>query len=372
MAKGLPRGIYEKVPGSKIYWIRYTDSAGKERREKCGNITAAKSRLDIRRSERHQGLQAEPTKTTLLGSLIDDAIAYAKSENDAYSARDLKYKMERIRADFGGVSATRITKSTVIEWLESETAKRLWSSASRNRYQAAWSLIFRVAIENRKLKENPAAKIKRRREDNQRTRFLSAEEEVKLTRAIEERFPRYVPVFILALHTGMRASELLRAKVGDYDETSGMFRVRQKKVRSSPTYRYVPATPIAVAAYLKLAAGKKEGAALCSKQERREDPDLRETRYWFDPCVEKASLVDFLWHDLRHTFASRLVMGGVPLAAVKDYMGHQSITMTTRYSHLSPSTHTKAVETMMGFYASETGTETGTGTLKLVKKAAKS
>lgn len=367
MAKGLPRGIYEKVSGSKIYWIRYTDVGGNERREKCGNITSAKSRLAIRHSEKTQGLHINPPRTILFGTLIDDAIAYAKSENDSYAARDLKYKMERIRGRFANTPASKITKSTIIEWLENESDKRLWSPASRNRYQAAWSLIFRVAIDNKKAKDNPASGIKRKREDNQRTRYLTPEEELRLARAIEERFPSYVPVFILALHTGMRASELLRSQVGDYDASTGMFKVRQQKVRTAPTFRYVPATPIAVMAYTRLAAGKQPGASLCSKQQRHADPDLNETRYWFDPCVQEAGLVDFLWHDLRHTFASRLVMGGVPLAAVAQYMGHQSITMTTRYSHMSPDTHSKAVDTMMGFYGPiGTGTQTGTSTFNVI------
>lgn len=356
MAKGLPRGIYEKLSGSKIYWIRYTDTGGNERREKCGNITAAKARLALRHSEKSQGLSTNPPKTFLFGSLIDDALIYISSENDAYAARDLKYKLERIRTAFATIPAARITKATIIQWLEDESAKRLWANASRNRYQAAWSLIFRVAKDNKKVRENPASGIKRKREENERTRWLTPEEEVRLTHAIEERFPSYVPVFILALHTGMRASELLRSKVGDLGD--GMFKVRQRKVRAAPAFRYVPASPIAVDAYLRLAEGKKNGDALCSKQERRVDMDLHQTRYWFDPCVAAAGLVDFLWHDLRHTFASRLVMGNTPLAAVARYMGHQSVTMTMRYAHLMPETHTQTVDAMMSYYKQAPGTGT--------------
>lgn len=373
MAKGFPRGIYEKVPGSQIYWIRYTDSGGNERREKCGNITAAKSRLAIRHAEKAQGLTTYTHRPSIVfGTLIDDTIAHAKSENDSYSVRDLKYKLDIIRSHFAGISVARITKASIVAWLEDQCDRRLWSNATRNRYQAAWSLIFRVAIENKKARENPASGIKRKREDNARMRWLTPQEEQALTRAIEERFPSYVHVYLLALHTGMRASELLRSKVGDYDANTGMFRVRQKKVRTAPFFRYVPATPIAMLAYKRLAEGKKNNEVLCCKQEAGGDPGLTETRYWFDPCVEAAGLVDFLWHDLRHTFASRLVMGGEPLAAVSRYMGHQSITMTMRYSHLMPENHTKTVNTMMSYYPQiATGTGDGTGTLELVKSSCK-
>lgn len=59
-------------------------------------------------------------------------------------------------------------------------------------------------------------------------------------------------------------------------------------------------------------------------------------RYWFEKAIVKAKLVDFHWHDLRHTFASRLTMAGVGLRAVQDALGHKSVAMTVRYSHLAP------------------------------------
>jgi integrase len=59
-------------------------------------------------------------------------------------------------------------------------------------------------------------------------------------------------------------------------------------------------------------------------------------RYWFEKAVKAAGIRDFHWHDLRHTFASRLAMAGVGLRAIQDALGHKSIAMTVRYSHLAP------------------------------------
>lgn len=366
------RGIYERPPKSKIYWIRYTDLQGHKRWEKCGTLTAARTRLSIRHAERAQGIPVFLRQTVLLGTLLDDALVYIRSENDAYAAVDLGYKFKRIRAAFGTVPIARITQSTILKWLEAESALRLWSPATRNRYQAAWSLIFRIAIQNKKASENPAHGIKRRREDNQRTRVLTDAEELTLVRIIEERFPAYAPVFLLALHTGMRASELLRARVGDLNWQAGMIAVRQRKVRSAAAMRYVPVTPLAVRAYTQLAQGKAAGAALCSKYEGQ--GDLKQTRPWFNPCVEQAGLDNLHWHDLRHTFATRLVMSGVPLPAVSLYLGHQSITMTMRYSHLSPGIHQAAIAALMSHYPQEVNesvTKSVTSGMKLVKMPAK-
>ncbi len=56
----------------------------------------------------------------------------------------------------------------MIKWLEKESVKHDWKPASRNRYQAAWSLIFRVAIQKKKLRENPVRGMRLKRENNQR------------------------------------------------------------------------------------------------------------------------------------------------------------------------------------------------------------
>jgi site-specific recombinase XerD len=64
--------------------------------------------------------------------------------------------------------------------------------------------------------------------------------------------------------------------------------------------------------------------------------------------VKKAGLEDFHWHDMRHDFASHLVMNGVDLNTVRELMGHADLKMTLRYAHLAPSVKMKAVETLDG------------------------
>jgi integrase len=69
-------------------------------------------------------------------------------------------------------------------------------------------------------------------------------------------------------------------------------------------------------------------------------------RVW-NPARKKASFADLHWHDLRHTFASRLTMAGVDLRTVQELMGHKTITMTLRYAHLSPIHQKEAVQRLM-------------------------
>jgi integrase len=110
---------------------------------------------------------------------------------------------------------------------------------------------------------------------------------------------------------------------------------------------------MAIAAYEALAKGKKIGDRLCTQPDRK--TPVIETKYCFDDCVDAAKLVDFRFHDLRHTAASRWVMNGVPLAVVSRYLGHANIQMTMRYAHLSPDNDERAIAAMMSVYSTKPG-----------------
>jgi integrase len=93
---------------------------------------------------------------------------------------------------------------------------------------------------------------------------------------------------------------------------------------------------------------------------------LSDPRHWFEPALRMAKVWDFSWHCLRHTFASRLVMAGVDLRTVQELLGHKSIAMTVRYSHLAPAHTLAAVERLTKAY-SPGPTDTKTGTVSSVR-----
>ena len=82
---------------------------------------------------------------------------------------------------------------------------------------------------------------------------------------------------------------------------------------------------------------------------------LENGRHWFDDAVSEAQIKNFRWHDLRHTFASRLRMKGAPLQDIADLLGHKSLTMTRRYAHLGPN-KLHAVVSLLGASATTSAT----------------
>jgi integrase len=97
---------------------------------------------------------------------------------------------------------------------------------------------------------------------------------------------------------------------------------------------HVPLNDTAIAAFKVIfEGGDRKGRVF--KSRKTGDP-LENGRHWFDDAVIEAGIKNFHWHDLRHTFASRLRMKGAPLEDIADLLGHKSLTMTRRYAHLGP------------------------------------
>ena len=81
----------------------------------------------------------------------------------------------------------------------------------------------------------------------------------------------------------------------------------------------------------------------------------------------RAGILNFHWHDLRHTFASRLAMAGVPLRTIGELLGHKTPAMTMRYAHLAPAHLRDAVECLVN--PNSTDAKTSTGSLSRIPVA---
>ncbi len=144
-------------------------------------------------------------------------------------------------------------------------------------------------------------------------------------------------IVTLAVNTGMRKSETVDLTWERVDLTKDMgFEARIVLYQTkSGKPRGIPLNTASVAALTSLMPNPAErGGRVFARQDGAEWGSIRTG---FERAVERAGLADFRFHDLRHTAASHMVIRGRPLRQVADVLGHSSIAMTMRYSHLSPS-----------------------------------
>ena len=194
-----------------------------------------------------------------------------------------------------------------------------------NRELAFLKNLFTQAITWGKAATNPVKQVRLFREDNARTRFLTEEEEARLLAHCN---PQLKPLVITALHTGFRKSELLSLRWENIDFLNRLIKVDAAYTKTYEA-RSMPMTETLTATLKSLKMSAAGGSTMAVF-------GYRQMTKTFARTVKRAGLVDLTFHDLRHTFASRLVMAGVDLATVKELMGHRHITMTLRYTHLAP------------------------------------
>ena len=187
--------------------------------------------------------------------------------------------------------------------------------------------MFTKARDWGKAYENPVKHVRFFKEKNIPLQFLEVEE----IRALLNASPDYFrPILIMALNTGMRRGEIFNLKWDDIDFKRGLIMVRDSKnneAREIPMNRILHDT---------LKAHKKNPNSelvFCHSDGRK----LINLRDILRKSLRKAKIEKQIrFHDLRHTFASQLVMSGADLIVVKELLGHKTLNMTARYAHLSP------------------------------------
>src|SRR5215469_96594 len=155
------RGVYEKCPGSGTWWIRYADTMGRLRREKAGTKSAAVTLYQKRKTEALQGKKLPEslrTPAVSFAELAHDALVYSKTHKRTYE--DDALRMPWLLTAFRERSADSITPQDLEHHVTRIAEERDWKPASVNRYRALISLIFRLGMENGKVKANPARLVK--------------------------------------------------------------------------------------------------------------------------------------------------------------------------------------------------------------------
>ncbi len=180
-AKG--EGVYEREPGSRIWWIQYKQGSTRKR-EKVGRRSDAIALYQQRKSEMRAGAKLAPNlrkQEVRFRQLADDAQKWSE-EFHPKGIRALKGRIKKLKEEFGERPAADLTPQIIDRWLTEQTE---WSPATKNRYRAAISLVYRQAMRNGKIHTNPARLVAARAENNGRVRYLQSKEESALRKAME-------------------------------------------------------------------------------------------------------------------------------------------------------------------------------------------
>jgi integrase len=220
-------------------------------------------------------------------------------------------------------------------------------------------MVYRQGIKNRRVSVNPAREIERRKENNSRDRYLLAHEEASLRKVILAVHPERMPELEIALHTGMRRGEQYQCEWSWIDLDRRVLTIPRSKHGDK---RRVYLNDDAVAAF-RLLWRFSEGNGRVFAHLYNSTKTIG-ARRWFELALVDAAIVNFRFHDLRHTFASRLVMAGVDIRTVQELMGHRTIQVTMRYAHLAPQHQLEAVQRLCNTdsvqsRATDTRTDTG-------------
>ena len=339
------KGVFEKDKGSGIWWCRYVDVDGTRKSRSIGTFGDAVNFYEGEKARIRKHIVAPPAthRGIRYTKLVDDALKYStKSHRDW---RNFEQRLEVTREKFGHRVASSMSPSEIHEWLEEMVDERDWSNGTFNRYRAAMSKVFKLAIGNSKLTVNPARLVPQKQESAGRLRFLTDEEETRLREALVKR-PLCVPQLDVALHTGMRKSEQFSVTWEQVDFENKFTHLNMTK-NGSDRYVHLNSEALRVLKELKETHKRLKLDGNATLFLSRKNQPMADPREWFASACDEAKIEGVTWHTLRHTFASRLVMAGVGLKEVQDLMGHKTISMTARYAHLSPEHKLTALETLV-------------------------
>jgi integrase len=239
-----------------------------------------------------------------------------------------------------GSSCLEEIDSLAVERLKVGRLKEGVSKARVNRNLALLKKMFNLAIDWGYAKENPVRRVKLFSEkDNLKERILTEEEEKSLLEAASAHLK---PIVKTALHTGMRRGEILGLEWDQVDLGKRMIRVTRTKSGKS---RFIPINDLLFEELeiLKKTNGLSKNVFLNPEGKG----PLADVKTAFKAASRRAGIKGLRFHDLRHTFASRLVERGVDIITVKDLLGHHSVVTTQRYTHSNADQKRKAVQNLV-------------------------
>lgn len=391
------RGFILRVQPSGIltYYASYRLPSGKRNRKKIGRhggiaekgvFTADKARDEAKKilGQASNGVDPKALKQMDKSSTLEDYIDKEYGPWVEANRKTGKATLARLKTTFPDLLEKKlsdITPNQIDKW-RTERLKNGIKPATINRDLTALKAALSKSIEWGILEIHPLAKVKPSPVDkSKRVRYLEPEEEKRLREAMAVRAEKmrqerdsankwrkargyaplpclrskhYVdhlePMVLLSINTGLRRGEVFNLEWSGIDFRGAILTVEGTTAKSGST-RHVPLNSEA-ATVLKQwqdQTGRTAGLVFPGKKDKKtgKEPPMNNIKRSWSALLSEAKISDFRWHDLRHHFASWLVMAGVDLNTVRELLGHSDLKMTLRYAHLAPAYKAAAVAKLL-------------------------
>ncbi len=336
----MKRGIYKR---GNVYWIRYAGLDGKTLYESSGSHRQKDAEILLldRKKTISDGKQPEIIKIDN-HTFLELAKKYIEWMVGRQKSAQVKgYIIGQLKGVFGALPLRRFNMLAVEQLQTNMIAKGL-KPASINKTLNILKHMFTKATEWEMVESEVSKRVHKvhlLKDEGKRLRYLSKEECQTL---VDKCVSHLMPIVITALNTGMRKGEILGLVWKNVDLKHGFIILdntkngERREIPINATLREVlHRTP------RRIEEQGDENPYVFIDKYGKPYKDIKRS---FSSALRRAGIKDFHFHDLRHTFASQLVMAGIDITTIKELLGHKSLTMTLRYAHLAPAHKVKALD----------------------------
>jgi integrase len=323
-----------KREGSPFWFASYTDAAGRRIRQSTG-CTDKREALAVESKWR---LAARNEK------LWDERPPLVFEEASILYLRAVPGKRERssvkaMRKHLAGVRMDKLGPADVNGYKELRLADGVKKDTISRELNTLSAIINYANKEHGYALPNPV-KGRKFKASEARIRWITWDEAFLLLKECANSSSKDLYLFVfLALHTGCRKSELYNLEWSRVDLINRLIHLEAVHTKANKRR----SIPMSQAVWEKLF----NAGVIAERNKQRYvlggDKPVKNLDASFKSALKRAGIENFRMHDLRHTCAAWLVSAGVPLSAVRDLLGHASVTMSEKYAHLSPDAVRKAV-----------------------------
>lgn len=303
-------------------------------------------KMAARAEARAQVAQRKAAKKSTLAAYIHEVYEPKVLRHQGPSGVETHRKLLQVWASLLDTDLNAITGEDIEAVVDARRQKVSVTTAVRD--LTVLRAVFNHAVDGKALLANPMPSRKRligKIPDDKRVRFLADDERERLNAALDdEATPDYIRTLVrLVLGTGMRRGEAFSLRWADVDLAGARITLRAATTKTKQT-RHVPLNSTLVAMLREWHAQDREVASMLVVPNPTTGKRLVTIKKGWAGLMKRAEIENFRFHDCRHDFASRLAMAGRPILEIKELLGHSSVTLTERYSHLSAGHLRDAVE----------------------------